>query len=219
MFLRTFDIPPFTVSKVWGFLLFLLFLAWRHHSHGERAVWTAPVTSFPWFHSGGYSEKGKLPPPVTTPVDRSRTKDAGALSLPKGQEELMKPRAKPQDLQKIKTNHLTPPPKRGERDSRKRDHDQWLPKSADAPAAPPPPPKASVSRSNTRGRRSSRDRHPDARGRSHERPRDRDPHRRRSSSRRGDQLSRDNSKRKRPSAGHHPGTARDPYRRDASPRR
>jgi len=201
----------FNVILILGFLLFLLFLAWRHHSRGERSVWTAPVTSFPWFYSGEYdaNEKGKLPPPVTAPVDRSRKKDAGAVKLPKDSLHHQQ-RAKPQDLGKIRTTGLTPPPKTRQQ-SYEYKHGYWLPKSADAPSAPPPPPpKANVSRTNTRDHhRSSRDRSRDARGRSHGRSGSR--HR----STRDRSLTRGNSGSKRSNPGH-PGPS---TRRDASPRR
>ena len=197
-----------TALQVWGFLLFLLFLAWRHHSHGQRSVWVTPVTFFPWFYSSkdAMDEKeGKLPPPVTAPVDRSRSKNAGALSIPKD-----KQRAKPQDLGKIRTSDLSPPTKTRQ-PSYEYKHGYWLPKSADAPPAPPPPPpKPTVSRSNTRDRQQYRDQSQES-GRSHERGRS---HR----STRDRSLTRGNSGSKRPSAGPPP-PARDRYYRDASPRR
>ena len=200
-----------TAFKVLGFLLLLLFLAWRHHSHGERTVWTTPVTSFPWFHSSqdALNEKeGKLPPPVTAPVDRSRSKGAGALNPAKGKHQQQ--RAKPQDLGKIRTTGLTPPPKNRQPSYEYR-HGYWLPTSADAPPAPAPPPKATVSRSNTRDRQSSRDRSREG-GRTQERGR------RHRSTTRDRSLQRGNSGSKRPAAG--PGQAtRDRYYRDASPRR
>lgn len=204
--------------------MFLLFLAWRHHSRGQHTVWVTPVTSVPWFYSREYSAKEKeaeLPPPVTAPVDRSRSKDAGALKPPKDTSHHQK-RAKPQDLGKIRTTGLTPPPK-GRQQSYEYKHGYWLPKSADAPPAPPPPPKASVSRPNTRektrDRDQSRERSREGReGRHRTRTRTREsssqPHR----STRDHSLTRDNSGRgsKRPSARH---PSRDPYYREASPRR
>jgi len=208
---RGFEALVLTASKVLGFLLLLLFLAWRHHSHGERAVWTTPVTSFPWFHSSqdALNEKeGKLPPPVTAPVDRSRSKGAGALNPAKGKHQQQ--RAKPQDLGKIRTTGLTPPPKNRQPSYEYR-HGYWLPTSADAPPAPAPPPKATVSRTNTRDRQSSRDRSREG-GRTQERGR------RHRSTTRDRSLQRGNSGSKRPAAG--PGQAsRDRYYRDASPRR
>jgi hypothetical protein len=198
-----------TASIVWGFLLLLLFLAWRFYSRGARGVWTTPVTSVPWFHPSEYAEEkeSKLPPPVTAPVDRSRSKGAGALSAPKDQQK----RAKPQDLGKIRTTELTPPPK-SRQQSYEYKHGYWLPKSADAPPAPPPPPKPTVSRSNTRDRQTSRDRSRES-GRTHERGRS---HR---STTRDRSLTRGNSGSKRPAAGRPPPSARDRYYRDASPRR
>ena len=195
--------------QVLGFLLFLLFLAWRHHSHGQRSVWITPVTSFPWFYSSqdAVNEKeAKLPPPVTAPVDRSRSKGAGALNVPKDEQQK---RARPQDLGKIRTTALTPPPKTRQ-PSYEYKHGYWLPKSTDAPSGPPPPPpKATVSRSNTRDRQPSRDQSRES-GRSHERGRS---HR----STRDRSLTRGNSGSKRPAAGYPP--TRDRYFRDASPRR
>jgi hypothetical protein len=200
----------FNVILIWAFLLFLLFLAWRHHSSGQRSVWITPVTSFPWFYSSqdAVDEKeAKLPPPVTAPVDRSRSKGAGALNSPKDMEYQKRPR--PQDLGKIRTTGLTPPPKTRQ-PSYEYKHGYWLPKSTDAPSGPPPPPpKATVSRSNTRDRQPSRDQSRESarsheRGRSHRSARDRS-------------LTRGNSGSKRPAAGYPP--ARDRYFRDASPRR
>ena len=203
--------PCVDPSKVLGFLLLLLFLAWRHHSHGERTVWTTPVTSFPWFHSSqdALNEKeGKLPPPVTAPVDRSRSKGAGALNPAKGKHQQQ--RAKPQDLGKIRTTGLTPPPKNRQPSYEYR-HGYWLPTSADAPPAPAPPPKATVSRTNTRDRQSSRDRSREG-GRTRERGRSHRP------TTRDRSLQRGNSGSMRPAAG--PGqSSRDRYYRDASPRR
>jgi len=145
----------FNVILIWAFLLLLLFLAWRHHARGHRTVWVTPVTSFPWFYSSQSAAKGKeaeLPPPVTAPVDRSRSKGAGALDVPYDKYQQQK-RAKPQDLGKIRTTELTPPPK-NRQPSYEYKHGYWLPKSADAPSGPPPPPpKPTVSRSNTRDRR------------------------------------------------------------------
>ena len=192
--------------------MFLLFLAWRHHARGQRSVWVTPVTSFPWFHSSQAAAKdkeAKLPPPVTAPVDRSRSRGAGALNVPKdrGQQQ----RAKPQDLGRIRTTGLTPPPKTRQ-PSYEYKHGYWLPKSADAPPGPPPPPpKPTVSRSNTRDRQASRDLSRES-SRSHERGRS---HR----SRRDPSLTRGNSGSKRPAAGRPPPAMRDRYLRDASPRR
>lgn len=204
----------FNVILIWGFLLFLLFLALRHHTRGNRGVWTTPVTAVPWFYSAEYAaqeKEAKLPPPVTAPVDRSRSKGAGALNIAKDTQKQQQKRARPQDLGKIRTTGLTPPPK-GRQQSYEYKHGYWLPKSADAPPAPPPPPKASVSRSNTRDRQSSRDRSRD-RSRPHERGRS---HR----STRDPSLTRGNSgSSRRHGAGHPPPTARDRYYRDASPRR
>jgi hypothetical protein len=202
----------FNVILILGFLLLLLFLAWRRHSHGERTVWTTPVTSFPWFRSGkdAMSEKESgLPPPVTAPVDRSRSKGAGALDPPKDKHRQQQ-RAKPQDLGKIRTSGLTPPSKTRQA-SYEYKHGYWLPKSADAPPAPHPPPKAAVSRSNTRDRQTSRDQSRESSGRSHERGRS---HR----STRDRSITRGNSDSKRPAAGPRR-TSRDRYYRDASPRR
>lgn len=153
-----------------------------------------------------------MPPPVTAPVDRSRSKGAGALNVPKDTQPQLK-RAKPQDLGKIRTTQLTPPPKTRHQ-SYEYKHGYWLPKSADAPPAPAPPPKASVSRSNTR--QSSRERSREG-GRSHERGRS---HRSRST--RDRSLTRGNSGNsgsRRHGAGHPPPSARDRFHRDASPRR
>jgi len=190
----------FNVILILGFLLFLLFLAWRHHARGQRSVWVTPVTSFPWFYSSRYAadeKEGKLPPPVTAPVDRSRSKGAGALDVPKD-----KQRAKPQDLGKIRTTGLTPPSK-SRKQSYEYKHGYWLPKSPDAPAGPPPPPKPTVSRSNTRDRQTSRERSQES-GRSHERGRS---HR---STRRNHSLTRGNSSGSRmPSAGPPPPPPRD----------
>lgn len=198
----------FNVILIWGFLLFLLFLAWRFHARGDRAVWTTPVTAVPWFYANDYAareKESKLPPPVTAPVDRSRTKGAGALGSPEKTSSPQK-RARPQDLGKIRTTELTPPPK-SRHQSYEYKHGYWLPKSADAPPAPAPPPKASVSRSNTR--QSSRERSREG-NRSHERGRsNRRPTRDRS-------LNRGNSASRRHGP---PPTARDRYYRDASPRR
>jgi len=202
-------IPP-----VWAFLLFLLFLAWRHHARGQRTVWITPVTSFPWFYSSQSAAKGKeaeLPPPVTAPVDRSRSKGAGALDVPYDKYQQQK-RAKPQDLGKIRTTELTPPPK-NRQPSYEYKHGYWLPKSADAPSGPPPPPpKPTVSRSNTRDRQTSRE-HSQESGRSHERGRS---HR---AVTRDRSLTRGNSGSKRPAAGPPPPAKRDRYLREASPRR
>lgn len=200
-----------TASKVWVFLLLLLFLAWRHHARGTRSVWHTPVTSFPWFYSSQDAlndKEAKLPPPVTAPVDRSRSRGAGALSVPRDREQQQK-RAKPQDLGKIRTTGLTPPPKTRQPGPYEYKHGYWLPKSADAPPAPPQ--KATVSRSNTRDRQSSRDQSRES-GRSHERGRS---HR---STTRDRSLTRGNSGSKRPATGPgHP--TRDRFLRDASPRR
>ena len=199
------------MPQVWGFLLFLLFLAWRHHAHGQRTVWVTPVTSFPWFYSSKeamYEKEAKLPPPVTAPVDRSRSRGAGALNIPKDQQQK---RARPQDLGKIRTTGLTTPPKTRQ-PSYEYKHGYWLPKSADAPPGPPPPPKPTVSRSNTRDRQTSRDQSRES-GRSRERGRS---HR---STTRDRSLTRGNSGGKRPAAGPPPPNARDRYYRDASPRR
>jgi len=203
----------FNVILIWGFLLFLLFLAWRYHSRGQRAVWVTPVTSFPWFRSSQdaiYEKEGKLPPPVTAPVDRSRSKGAGALSVPKDKQQQEQKRARPQDLGKIRTTGLSSPPKTGQ-PSYEYKHGYWLPKSTDAPSGPPPPPKPTVSRSNTRDRQPSRD-HSREGGRSHERSRS---HR----SARDRSLTRGNSGSKRPAPGYPPPATRDRYFRDASPRR
>jgi hypothetical protein len=59
--------------SVWGFLLFLLFLALRQHFLGETLVWYCPVTSYPWFNSyDKYSSK--LPPPVTVRAGRGTSR-------------------------------------------------------------------------------------------------------------------------------------------------
>jgi len=204
----------FNVILILGFLLLLLFLAWRYHARGQRTVWTTPVTSFPWFSSqDALNEKeGKLPPPVTAPVDRSRSKGAGALNPAKGKYPQQQ-RAKPQDLGKIRTTGLTPPPK-NRQPSYEYKHGYWLPTSADAPPAPAPPPKASVSRSNTRDRQSSRDRSWEG-GRTHERGRSRPPTTREPRDR---SLQRGASGSQRHTAGTRR-TSRDRYLRDASPRR
>jgi len=225
--------------------LFLLFLALRRHSRGERTVWTTPVTAVSWFPSRGYAmdeKKAKLPLPVTTPVGRSRSKGAGALDPLKQQK-----RAKPQDLGKIRTNDLTPPKSRQQ--SYEYKHGYWLPKSADAPPAPRPPPKAKDSHSHarTQSRRPSRER-------TREKKTDRPPHRHRSRHRDGSltrgrrdgsstrgrrdgsptrgrrggsptrgrrdgSLTRGNSGNKKPSAGNPPPATLDLFYRDASPRR
>jgi hypothetical protein len=199
----------FNVILIWLFLLLLLFLAWRHHSLGNRTVWTTPVTAVTWFSPSQYAAKekeSKLPPPVTARVDRSKSKGAGALSVPK---DYQQKRAKPQDLGKIRTSGLTPPPK-SRQPSYEYKHGYWLPRSADAPPAPAPPPKGNVSRSNTRERQLSRERSREG-GRSHERGRS---HR----STRDRSVTRGNSRRT--TAGNPPPSAtRDRYNRGASPRR
>jgi len=199
----------FNVILIFGFLLFLLFLALRRHSRGERTVWTTPVTAVSWFPSRGYAmdrKDAKLPLPVTAPVDRSRSKGAGAFDPPKQHK-----RAKPQDLGKIRTNGLTPPPKNRQQ-SYEYKHGYWLPKSADAPPAPRPPPKArdSHSRAHTRGREPSRER-------TREKTTGRPPHRHRSHRRDGS-LTRGNSGSKKPSTGNPPPATQDRYYRAASPR-
>ncbi|KAL4075851.1 hypothetical protein J3A83DRAFT_4223312 [Scleroderma citrinum] len=58
----------FNVILVWGFLLFLLGMAVKHHYHVNRNVWFISVTSYPWF---GSNSAAKLPAPV---VSRSRSR-------------------------------------------------------------------------------------------------------------------------------------------------
>jgi len=204
----------FNVILILAFLLFLLFLAWRYHARGQRTVWVTPVTVFPWFYSSkdaARDKEAKLPPPVTAPVDRSRSRGAGALDAARDRQQ--QKRSRPQDLGKIRTTELTPPSK-SRQPSHEYKHGYWLPRSADAPSGPPPPPppKASVSRSNTRDRQLSRD-HSRESGRSHERGRS---HR---STTRDRSLTRGNSGSKRPNAGPPPTAARDRHYRGPSPRR
>ncbi|QRV72765.1 transmembrane protein [Ceratobasidium sp. AG-Ba] len=81
-----------------GLVLFILFLCIRHHIAGRRQVWTARVTTFPWFvfgpvkpgQQGGAQEKREpdryttLPPPVTTSPRRAATRP-GHVSRPSQQ--------------------------------------------------------------------------------------------------------------------------------------
>jgi len=128
------------VILIWGFLSFLLFLAMRYHLRGDRQVWYTPVTLYPWFYRPKSQEKEpKLPPPVTAPVDRSKSKGAGALTEVK---------------EKSHDRHA-----KGRESSRGRQpqsqtryaykHGYWLPE------APPVPPKTGR---ETTGRREKRDR-------------------------------------------------------------
>jgi hypothetical protein len=71
----------FNIILIWLFLLFLLFLALRHHRWGNRSVWLASVTAYPWF-AGPELQNGKLPAPVSakrTQSSRSRSAGAGEL--------------------------------------------------------------------------------------------------------------------------------------------
>ena len=65
--------------SVWGFLLFLLFLALRQHYKGYRKVWLYPVPVYPWFSSGSKSgpyrnnsRSKTLPAPVTAMASRRK---------------------------------------------------------------------------------------------------------------------------------------------------
>ncbi|GBE79456.1 hypothetical protein SCP_0206560 [Sparassis crispa] len=62
----------FNMILIWGFLLFLLVLALRQHSMGEKGVWVSSVTAFPWFGRGKQSRG--LPPPV---ISRSKSRSRG----------------------------------------------------------------------------------------------------------------------------------------------
>lgn len=59
----------FNVILVWGFLLFLLTMAVKHHYRVNRNVWFISVTSYPWF--GSNAKSATLPAPV---VSRSRSR-------------------------------------------------------------------------------------------------------------------------------------------------
>lgn len=59
----------FNVILIWGFLLFLLSMAVKHHYRANRNVWFISVTSYPWF--GSNAKSAKLPAPV---VSRSRSR-------------------------------------------------------------------------------------------------------------------------------------------------
>ncbi|KAH7929459.1 hypothetical protein BV22DRAFT_1029508 [Leucogyrophana mollusca] len=63
----------FNVILIWGFLLFLLGMALRHHFRVNRRVWYISVTSYPWFGKGS-SSGAKLPAPVSA---RSRSRSRG----------------------------------------------------------------------------------------------------------------------------------------------
>ncbi|TCD66992.1 hypothetical protein EIP91_000672 [Steccherinum ochraceum] len=63
----------FNIILIWAFFLILLFMAIRHHRMGNRAVWLASVTAFPWFAPKAGTRGGKLPAPVT--AKRSNTRD------------------------------------------------------------------------------------------------------------------------------------------------
>ncbi|KAH8118270.1 hypothetical protein DFH11DRAFT_659405 [Phellopilus nigrolimitatus] len=67
----------FNLILVWGFLLFLLFLALRQHRKGHKKFWLYPVPVYPWFdkRSGPYmhdSRKRGLPAPVTAKDSRRK---------------------------------------------------------------------------------------------------------------------------------------------------
>ncbi|KLO14972.1 hypothetical protein SCHPADRAFT_287525 [Schizopora paradoxa] len=68
----------FNAILVWGFLLFLLFLAFREHRKGHVEVWREPVPVYPWFGRGEKATKEGLPAPVTAMYRRksSRRKDS-----------------------------------------------------------------------------------------------------------------------------------------------
>ncbi len=63
---------------MWGFLLFLLFLAFREHRARHVEVWREPVPAYPWFGTGEKATKEGLPAPVTAMHRRrsSRRKDS-----------------------------------------------------------------------------------------------------------------------------------------------
>ncbi|KAK7695796.1 hypothetical protein QCA50_000434 [Cerrena zonata] len=73
----------FNIILIWGFLLTLLALAIRKHRGGDRSVWIASVTSYPWF--GGKDKQ--LPPPATARRTRSgRSQTRGGPRLPEKEE-------------------------------------------------------------------------------------------------------------------------------------
>jgi len=67
----------FNTILIWGFLLFLLVLALRERSRGEREIWHYPVTTWPWL--GPASKASQLPAPVTA-RSRSRGQSQGEKS-------------------------------------------------------------------------------------------------------------------------------------------
>jgi len=65
----------FNTILVWGFLLFLLFLALRQHRWGYNKVWLYPAPTYPWFSQGPtdaskYAQQSRLPAPVTAQASR-----------------------------------------------------------------------------------------------------------------------------------------------------
>jgi len=64
----------FNVILIWGFLLFLLCLALRQHLEGKQEAWSYPVTTYPWFNTGGKRKLSKLPAPVTARTGRSHSR-------------------------------------------------------------------------------------------------------------------------------------------------
>jgi len=134
----------FNVILIWGFLLFLLFLAFRHHRNGARDVWHTPVTAYSWFYRYQTEENQKLPPPVTAPVDRSKSKGAGALTeVPEKSRDRRAKAAREQQGQQPRNGYK---------------HGYWLPQQQQK-GAPPVPPKSGGEAGRTRATRSTRDRH------------------------------------------------------------
>lgn len=98
--------PAHHCALVWGFIIMLSFLAFRHHRWGYRWVWISSVTGYPFFAGPG-EQTGKLavtapatppkaaalPPPVTAKRNVStrsqrprRTEDAMPERRPSQQE-------------------------------------------------------------------------------------------------------------------------------------
>lgn len=149
----------FNLILLWGFLLFVLFLALRHQYNGDKEVWFAPVTSYSWFYrypATAEDKEPKLPPPVTAPVDRSRKRGGGALSaVPEKSKD--RRAAKARDTSRSRNDHHRSqsqrsqpfPSQAAELPKYAYKHGYWLPQ------APPPPPKATAQPGRARASRSS----------------------------------------------------------------
>ncbi|KII95197.1 hypothetical protein PLICRDRAFT_34036 [Plicaturopsis crispa FD-325 SS-3] len=66
----------FNAALLWGFLIFLLFLALRlHFMYGRRSMWYRPVSVFAWF--GPHNKSGLPAPNTSRNRGRSRSKSRG----------------------------------------------------------------------------------------------------------------------------------------------